>query len=67
MEARLIRLYLHPNMPAHWIGINTKTDEAWLIPAVAKGWHQKRPFLGYRDKLEPAPAHCGFFLGVPRS
>jgi hypothetical protein len=63
----MIKLYIHPNMPLHWVGIDTKTNEAWLIPCFYMGWHHKQPFIGYHDRLEPAPEHCGRFLGLPSS
>lgn len=60
----MIKLYQRPNMPNHWIGIDTDTSEAWLIPAIFNGWKCKQPYDGPRSQLSEVPDTNHWVLGI---
>jgi len=61
----MIELFIRPHLAVHWIGIDTKTKEAWIFPAKPNGWAEKIPYTGFLDSLTEVSPICKGLVGIP--
>ena len=62
-----MRLYIHRNLPLHWI-VGDKSNNLWLVPAISNGWAHRKPYVSNAAYLETMiSSPYGIGLGIELS
>lgn len=59
------QLLMCSTLPAHWVVREHANQTLHIVPAIANGWNERKPYKGHVRSLEPVAGYCWMGLGVP--